>query len=908
MRPALILSTLVFGPLGALSAQCEEDLLNDPTPHSYGLFGDDMVLEGDHLFVGSPGFEEDDDGGVSIFVRDGAGWALEQELPSPLPGENARFGDALSTDGDQLLVGAPRENGGLLDSGMAYLYERTTSGGAPQWVLAQQFFTPQAPAPAYRFGGSVAIEGDVLAIYASMYENEPIDSGVVYIYRKGIFGWSFSQRLESPTPSHTGIFGLRLLLEDGLLLVGAPGDSTAGLDAGAVFAYVDNGSSFQLEQHLVPPPPFGDYQYFGSAFDVDTHEGVQRVVIGGPTQFYYGDTVGRVYMYTREVDPVLGAQWSIEDGILATDGNEEDLFGTWLSLQGDELAVGAPGCDDLGENVGAVYHFERQGTQWYGLRKLLPGSPDPYERFGRRIELDGERVLVASAGDTMSQVSEGAVRSIPLNTIDCVAQCDAPQLPGSGAELGTSVAISGEYAIVGDPVGETRGRIQLYKRYDDCFQLEAELSANDADADDLFGIAVDIDGTRAIVGAPNEEANGTQSGASYVYRRLGVAWVYDGMLAPWGLGPDAQVGRAVAIGGGRAMASYQMPGTGGAVRAYREVVDGAWVQDDELWTAATLPGDEFGAALDIDHDRAAIGAPGTLANAGRVHLYTYGNFEWEPEVVLQAPLSPASAEFGAALSLDGARLAVGAPGIDAVLVYQLSVLPFTGPTWTHSQTIFAPFEAQGARFGASVGLDGESLVVGVDGAGEGAAYEYALEGGSWGFVATHRAPGSSAGDGFGSSVGVSEDVLLAGAPGRGAAYGIDLTSPASDFAVDTHTLSTADGGAQHFLLNAPAAQAGQLYWILGSMSGTSPGTPLLNAQVPLNNGPYFQLTLFQPTATSITPVIDFLDGVGRASAGLSVPAGTLVGHEGLQVHHAYIVLDGGQISYVSSAQELLLVP
>ncbi len=61
------------------------------------------------------------------------------------------------------------------------------------------------------------------------------------------------------------------------------------------------------------------------------------------------------------------------------------------------------------------------------------------------------------------------------------------------------------------------------------YTQQAELTAgNDAAARDLFGFAVAVDGDTALVGAPEDDENGLDSGSAYVFVFNGTNWVRQG--------------------------------------------------------------------------------------------------------------------------------------------------------------------------------------------------------------------------------------------------------------------------------------------------------------------------------------------------------------------------------------------
>ena len=122
-------------------------------------------------------------------------------------------------------------------------------------------------------------------------------------------------------------------------------------------------------------------------------------------------------------------------------------------------------------------------------------------------------------------------------------------------------------------------------------------------------------------------------------------------------------------------------------------------------------------------------------------------------------------------------------------------------------------------------------------------------------------------------------------------------------------LSLAAGGTQSFDLSGGLAQAGQTGFLLGSLSGTSPGIDLGSGQLlPLNYDAYTAFTASTPNTALLSGSLGPLDADGHREATLSLPAGTTPALAGLQLHHAWVAFDLNGLSLVSHAVGLDLLP
>lgn len=130
---------------------------------------------------------------------------------------------------------------------------------------------------------------------------------------------------------------------------------------------------------------------------------------------------------------------------------------------------------------------------------------------------------------------------------------------------------------------------------------------------------------------------------------------------------------------------------------------------------------------------------------------------------------------------------------------------------------------------------------------------------------------------------------------------------------DVYELSVATGGTQTFQLTSP--QLGDLYLLLGSASGTSPGMASGPFTVPLNMDPYLQYTLIHPNQFPLTDSFGTLlgtvaDPLGHATASFQLRRQYAPALVGLVAHHAYVTLDPatGGCTSTSNAVPVVFLP
>lgn len=367
----------------------------------------------------------------------------------------------------------------------------------------------------------------------------------------------------------------------------------------------------------------------------------------------------------------------------------------------------------------------------------------------------------------------------------------------SGDVFGLTVAVSGNYAVVGAPTNDTSGDYSgvayVYRFTGSDWVPVKQLVASDAGSYQTFGQSVDIDGDVIIVGADSE-------GAAYIFYRNEGGEDNWGQVAKLVGSSTDYYGDSVAVSGDTAIVSEygndDAGDTAGAAYVYYRDEGGsnAWGQVKELTASDAAAGDVFGSSVAIDGDAIVVGAPGDDdggAYSGSAYVFerdSGGSDNWGQTGKLTAANAAAYDYFGAA-SIDGAVIVIGASGSDeggtdwgAAYVY---VKP--GSTWstmTEDAVLTASDGAANDNFGV-VAIDGDTIVVGAtgdddNGYASGSVYIFEKPGGGWADAnetVKRTASDGDASDSLGQSVAIEGNRILSGAQfadgaasGSGAVY------------------------------------------------------------------------------------------------------------------------------------------
>lgn len=233
----------------------------------------------------------------------------------------------------------------------------------------------------------------------------------------------------------------------------------------------------------------------------------------------------------------------------ASDRDDDDDFGRSVSMDGGIAVVGAPGDDERATNAGAVYVFESPYTS---STKIKTGSTDG--AFGTAVAIDGDRIAASAPYLSTDLDTVGLVRIYERTSSGWAVAATLNNPDGSVFDFGRTIDISGEIVVVGSPSGGSYGKAFIYDLSVSLTTPIAELESPDRSSGDSFGYSVAVDGDWVIIGAPGYDHRGprrtyTDSGAAYLYENSGGKWTYEQRLGPQYIANNVRFGSAVDIGG-----------------------------------------------------------------------------------------------------------------------------------------------------------------------------------------------------------------------------------------------------------------------------------------------------------------------------------------------------------------------
>ncbi len=445
--------------------------------------------------------------------------------------------------------------------------------------------------------------------------------------------------------------------------------------------------------------------------------------------------------YPLTIDPTAQQAY-----LKASNTGNSDAFGWAVAASGDTVVVGALAEDSNSAGVngneadnsiaeaGAAYVFVRSGTTWTQQAYLKASNPGPNDQFGNAVAISGDTIVVGAYAESSNATGV------------------------NGNEADNSAVSSGAAYVFVRPSGGSTWTQQAY------------LKASNTGANDLFGWSVAVSNNTVVVGAYGErstsvgvngnEANNdaSKAGAAYIFERSGTTWTQQAYLKASNTGANDEFGQSVGVSGdtvvvGAWLEDSNAAGVNGNEADNSAAQTGAayifersgttWTQQAYLKASNSGAGDAFGESVAVSGDTIVVSAIGEASNAtgvngnqadnsaagaGAVYVFVRpsGGTTWTQQAYLKASNPGVGDDLGTSLALsddtvvagtfreDSIATGVNGNGADNSAMDSGAAYVFlrTGTTWTQQAYLKASNTGANDRFGWSVAVSGETVVVG----------------------------------------------------------------------------------------------------------------------------------------------------------------------------------------------------
>lgn len=360
---------------------------------------------------------------------------------------------------------------------------------------------------------------------------------------------------------------------------------------------------------------------------------------------------------------------------------------------------------------------------FYSQVELLPSPSayptDPFAHLGHACELDGQDLFVTSKSTTWSSNRDGIVFHFRRvgSAWTFVSDYKSP-LSGAQNEFGTAIDVHDGLMVSTAPGWRHPGNVLsgaafLIEESAGTWTLNSlPITAPNPSGSDNFGSSVATNGTWIAVGADLDDAQGNNAGAVHLYQQAVPKPIYHSTLySPTPLAGSLFGSRMCMEGSRLAISSPQQ--NSGVVEIFE--LNGTWQHAHTITPQVGNGLDAFGASLDLDGDRIAIGAPGA-GNGGAFEVYSFASQvpAWFIESRANGLPQTWTAKFGYSIALDGNRLVVGATETTISNSRHGAAYVFErhgGGTWTMGKRLVPAGVVHGDLAGEAVGLKDGTLVV-----------------------------------------------------------------------------------------------------------------------------------------------------------------------------------------------------
>lgn len=275
-----------------------QQTISNPSGQSGVAFGTAVDISGDYAVIGSRDTvsSQGNAGSVSVYLRSGSTWSLQQTINNPNPGTDV-FGDSVSIDETftYLAVGARLDSTAGGNFGSVYIYLRSGT----TWSL-QQTISGSGGASGLLFGYLVDITSTTLAV-----RNQ---NNNTFIYTRSGTTWSLQQTIDNfgSTIGHMSLVGDYLGLANRIyfrsgstwsLQTTVSGDNIAITDTYAysisgttLYFYTRSGATWTLTATITAPASLSTTKTSGT-----------RVLVAGSTNkvlyFYHQEANFGIFLY-----------------------------------------------------------------------------------------------------------------------------------------------------------------------------------------------------------------------------------------------------------------------------------------------------------------------------------------------------------------------------------------------------------------------------------------------------------------------------------------------------------------------------------------------------------------------------------------------------------------------------------
>lgn len=364
-------------------------------------FGASAAIKGDYIVVGAT-FENNKQGAVYIFEKPASGWTTATETKKIVSSNrvnNNLFGKSVDIFGNLIVVGEPySDNNGHTDNGAAYIFEKQGNNWVQIKRLVKSIGTDND-----KFGYSVSISENYLAVSSPEYDASSPKSGSVYIYHKSS-DWSDTPTMIYPkgVAATNYYFGSSIsTYDDNTIVIGAPG-AKSSTNRGYAYVFKRTGTNTWEQKAELSASDGASGNKFGGVVNISDN----TIIVSALAKNMYQ---GVVYIFEK---PNSGWATSTETSkIIASDAAKGDHFGISVGVSNGYAIIGASKKDGNDMESGCVYIY----TKKVGIIKEPDNQTDKCLGAAVEFSVSAKNVSLyqwqVNTGSAFEDIADGGVYS-----------------------------------------------------------------------------------------------------------------------------------------------------------------------------------------------------------------------------------------------------------------------------------------------------------------------------------------------------------------------------------------------------------------------------------------------------------------------------------------------------------------
>lgn len=394
-----------------------------------------------------------------------------------------------------------------------------------------------SPSSGDRFGNAVAVQGDISLVGIPFDDDPPglvgsLNQGSVSVFRRLNGATLLEARLSDPSLYGGARFGSAIHFKNSLAIIGAPNDinldlnSTSGKGSAFIYERGVDGTWLSRAKLIASDGAFGSGSFAGDQFGLSVAIDDDLALVGAPNATINGHLyAGAAYVFRRTTEGV----WVQAAKLTAPNPSTRAFFGTSVTVSNDVLAVGSPGDDSAGNDMGSVFVYRVTGASSVQFDGQLNHTERvAADNFGMALSMDDDLIVVGVplklASPNLQTDNPGAVYVFAYANGRWAQQAQllSPSSNRNFSHFGASVELSSSLLIVGAPKengpgGFNQGAVYLSRRSSGGWTAFRQILASDGSGADFFGLAVSVDGalSRVLVGSPLDDTGLVNSGSVY---------------------------------------------------------------------------------------------------------------------------------------------------------------------------------------------------------------------------------------------------------------------------------------------------------------------------------------------------------------------------------------------------------